>query len=36
MADLPFAVVLHRFHQLREHVLAVAGGLLQLLQALGR
>jgi hypothetical protein len=35
MADLPFAVVLHRFHQLRENVLSVAGGLLQSLELSG-
>lgn len=28
MADLPFAVVLHRFHQLRKHILAITRSLL--------
>src|SRR5206468_13028929 len=34
VADLAQRVVLHRFHQLLEHVAALAGGLLQDLEAL--
>ena len=35
MADLPQAMRLDRFHQRREHVLALAGGALKIRQVFG-